>query len=315
MPMPLEAEHPIRVVANRTGLTPHVIRIWEKRYEAVKPRRSPTNRRFYTDHDIRKLILLRKASMLGRSIGQIAQMSVEQLQELIAADEAVSRPQRFELTNVDAPPESHLETCLAAVERLDSGLLESALTRASIFLSKPAFLERLVPALLVKIGEMWQEGSFGIVHEHLASSIIRTLLGKLAMSSEVHASAPSLIVSTPKGELHELGALVAASTAAYEGWRVTYLGPNLPAAEIAKAVHEIRARAVGLSIVYPSNDIEVRGELLQLRTAIPREVALIVGGRAAATYNALLHEIRAIQPATLSAFREELQRLKVAGAA
>jgi MerR family transcriptional regulator, light-induced transcriptional regulator len=313
--MPLQAEHPIRVVANRTGLTPHVIRIWEKRYGAVKPRRSPTNRRFYTDRDIRKLILLRKATLLGRSVGQIAQMSAEQLQELIAADEAALRPQRFELSNVDAPPESHLERCLAAIERLDSGLLESALTRASIFLSNPAFLETLMPTLLAKIGEMWQEGKFGIVHEHLASSIIRTLLGKLSTNPEVQASAPSLILSTPKGELHELGALLAASTAVTEGWRVTYLGPNLPAAEIAKAVHENRARAVGLSIVYPSNDIEVRGELLQLRTAVPREVALIVGGRAAATYNALLQEIRAIQPPTLSAFREELHRLKVVGAA
>lgn len=313
--MPLQAEHPIRVVANRTGLTPHVIRIWEKRYGAVKPRRSPTNRRFYTDHDIRKLILLRKATMLGRSVGQIAHLSAEQIQELIAADEAASRPQRFELSKVDAPPESHLERCLAAIERLDSGLLESELTRASIFLSKPAFLETLVPTLLGKIGEMWQDGSFGIVHEHLASSIIRTLLGKLSMNPEAQASASSLILSTPKGELHELGALLAASIAATEGWRVTYLGPNLPATEIARAVHESRPRAIGLSIVYPSNDIEVRGELLQLRTAIPREVALIVGGRAAVTYNALLHEIRAIQPPTLAAFREELRRLKVAGAA
>ena len=61
--------HPIKVVSRRTGLTPHVIRAWEKRYHAVTPKRTRTNRRVYTDEDVERLLLLRRATLAGRSIG------------------------------------------------------------------------------------------------------------------------------------------------------------------------------------------------------------------------------------------------------
>ena len=90
-------EHPIRVVAMRTGLTPHVIRIWEKRYSAVIPSRTATNRRFYTDEDIDRLSLLRRATNTGRSIGQIARLPLKELQELVKSDELLvaAGPGRF----------------------------------------------------------------------------------------------------------------------------------------------------------------------------------------------------------------------------
>ena len=47
----MEHDHPIQVVVRRTGLSPHVIRVWEKRYDAVVPTRTPTNRRRYSDAD------------------------------------------------------------------------------------------------------------------------------------------------------------------------------------------------------------------------------------------------------------------------
>ncbi|MBX7259713.1 MAG: MerR family transcriptional regulator, partial [Candidatus Hydrogenedentes bacterium] len=57
-----QSQHPIQVVALRTGLTPHVIRMWERRYAAVCPTRTPTNRRLYSDSDITRLRLLSRAT-------------------------------------------------------------------------------------------------------------------------------------------------------------------------------------------------------------------------------------------------------------
>ena len=82
-----EQGHPIRVVARRTGLTSHVIRVWEKRYGAVSPLRTPTNRRLYSDRDVERLQLLHRAILAGHSIGQIAQLPNERLRALVAADE------------------------------------------------------------------------------------------------------------------------------------------------------------------------------------------------------------------------------------
>ena len=86
--------HPIRVVARRTGLTPHVIRAWEKRYGAVTPHRTETNRRLYSQEDVERLTLLRRSTLLGRSIGQIAKMSTEELRRLVGEDETAQRARR-----------------------------------------------------------------------------------------------------------------------------------------------------------------------------------------------------------------------------
>lgn len=310
------AEHPIRIVALRTGLTPHVIRIWEKRYGAVAPARTATNRRFYTDSDIERLILLRRATLLGRSIGQVARLPTSQLKAIIRADEAASRSTvSVVVKREEATSASYLENCLTAIDKLDSSELGSVLNRASVILSKPALLEDLILPLLARIGDLWQAGSFSIVHEHMATSSIRTFVGKLSAAYEIPLSAPLLIVTTPSGELHELGALAAAATAAGEGWRVTYLGPNLPAAEILKAVHQDHVRAIALSIIYPSDNPEVRKELLHLRRSLPLDVTLMAGGAAAPSYAALLQEMGAILETDLSKFRVQLQRLKSPGPA
>ena len=81
-----EPRHPMKIVVRRSGLTPHVIRVWERRYGAVIPLRTPTNRRLYSDADIERLRVLRHLTHAGHSISHIAQLPMEQLQSLVRAD-------------------------------------------------------------------------------------------------------------------------------------------------------------------------------------------------------------------------------------
>ena len=83
-------EHPIQVVAQRTGLSPDVLRIWERRYAVVKPSRSATGRRLYSDRDVEHLLLLRRATLAGRSISQVADLDSEELRGLVEADEVAA---------------------------------------------------------------------------------------------------------------------------------------------------------------------------------------------------------------------------------
>jgi methylmalonyl-CoA mutase cobalamin-binding subunit len=85
-----------------------------------------------------------------------------------------------------------------------------------------------------------------------------------------------------------MGALLVAAMAANTGWDVTCLGASLPAAEIAGAARQKRARAVALSLVYPEDDARLPGELTLLRESLPAEVALLVGGRAMPAYRDVL---------------------------
>ena len=84
----------MKAVALKTGLSAHVIRAWEKRYRAVTPKRTPTNRRAYTTEDIDRLLLLRRATLAGRSIGQIAVLPTDQLRELVDTERAEHSAER-----------------------------------------------------------------------------------------------------------------------------------------------------------------------------------------------------------------------------
>jgi MerR family transcriptional regulator, light-induced transcriptional regulator len=311
-----EQGHTMKVVMRRTGLSPHVIRMWEKRYGAVVPSRTPTRRRLYTDAEIQRLLLLRQATLAGHSIGQIAQLPIERLRELVAAEAtAMPAPAASPRFHADgAPASAHLDACTTAVEQLDARALETALLRARVALSHTAFIETLIMPLMQNIGELWREGTLRIMHEHLASAVVRTLLGSLVTTAGIPPTAPHFIVTTPAGQLHEIGALIFASVASTEGWQVTYLGPNLPAEDIAAAAQQQHARAVGLSIVHPPDDPHLQQELVRLRQYLAPEVTVFVGGQAAAGYQDILQRIGAVLPSGLAEFRVHLETLRTAGA-
>lgn len=301
--------HPIGVVSRRTGLKPDLIRAWERRYGAVAPGRTDTRRRFYSDADISRLLLLKRVVDTGRSIGQVANLSNEELESLVV------EPGRREAAPVQAHgggeiADLYLELCLAAARRLEVGELELHLQRASVALSRTSLLDKLLVPLLHRIGELWHQGEMRPTHEHVASAVVRSFLGGMYHAYDIPATAPHLIATTPPRQRHELGALMVAAVAAGEGWRATYLGPDLPPEEIAAAATEKGAQAVALSLIYPPDDPRLADDLRRLRRLLSPSTALIAGGRACAAYAAVLDEIGAVRVPDLAALRRELDRLR-----
>ena len=103
---------------------------------------------------------------------------------------------------------------------------------------------------------------------------------------------------------------MAVATAASQGWQQTYLGPDLPAEDIAAAVEQTQAMAVALSIVFPGDDPLVKSELRKLRQLIPAGVPIFVGGRAAENYRDVFDEIGAVRVPDMPAFRTILEELR-----
>ena len=289
-------------------MSPHLIRMWERRYTAIEPDRTSTGRRLYSEDDIERLILLRRATLAGESIGQIANLDREELLDLLSREEAAedSAPGSAGAAGI----EQHLTLCLQAMKNLDAVTLETRLLRASVSLGQRAFLDKLLHPLLEITGDMWSDGRLKVAHEHLASSVIRSLLGSMYLSATADLSAPLLISTTPAGQLHEFGALMASVTAATCGWRTLYLGSNLPAEDIVETARERRAGSVALSIVYPSEDPVLVKELRRINQLKPDNLPLLVGGRAAYAYNEVLSEIGAVRIGGLDDLRKELARLK-----
>jgi DNA-binding transcriptional MerR regulator/methylmalonyl-CoA mutase cobalamin-binding subunit len=309
---------PVRLVALRTGLTPHVLRAWERRYGVVTPKRSDGGQRLYTGLDIERLRRLRRLTERGYAIGHLASLDLDELARLDqeSATEAVPAPQ------LDAEParpsgSSVAEVARAALQatrRLDAGKLQTILERAAVTRGVPEFLDRVVAPVLDDIGRGWREHSVSVAQEHLATAVFRRVLGWLLGVYDVDAAAPRLVVATPPGQLHELGALMVAVSAAAEGWAVTYLGPDLPVADLVSAAAETRARALAVSVVYVPDDRDLAAALRETRASLPSRVPLLLGGAAASTIG--LDELAGVVVlASLPELRVLLQRLAAEGAA
>jgi MerR family transcriptional regulator, light-induced transcriptional regulator len=276
--------HPIGVVAERTGLSPDVIRVWERRYGVVAPARDGAGHRSYSDADVERLRLLARATSGGRGIGQVAELETDELAELVRSDEAERRQVVDGVAHaLRAKPgvmeSAVVERSLARARDLNRQGLEAELQRAATLLDLSSFLEGVVAPLFLQIGEEWHAGRLTIAQEHLASAVASGLVARLmeAAGATVHPSAPRIVVGTPAGEHHEIGALMVAAEAAAHGWRVIYLGPDVPATEIVGAAREAGAGCVALSVVYGAG---VEAELTAVADGLPPSVDLLVGGAA-----------------------------------
>jgi len=303
----------MRAAARLTGLSPHVMRIWERRYGAVVPERSETDRRLYSQADIERLNLLRRATEAGHGIGQIATLPATELAVLVQHGEPAAIPagqggRTHQPGQLDA--EAYVEECYAAVQSMDATALEVALGGAMVQLGQIAALQNVVTPLMYRIGEAWRRGEARVSQEHMAAAAVRRFLGNIRYGSHGE-TAPLMIVATPTGQVHELGALMVAATADSEGWRVLYLGASLPAEELAAAAQRSGARAVALSIVYPADDPRLLDELALLRHHLPDTTTVVVGGRGSNSLRPSLEALRIAQMPDIAALRDFLaaQRL------
>lgn len=272
---PAEPRHPIRVVTERTGLSPDVLRAWERRYEAVKPARGEGRHRLYSDDDIRRLTLIVRAMQAGRAVASVVSLPSEDLERLVAEDAELGVERR-------APAHDHLARGMEAVRDLDPELLERLLRRAVLSLGISKFLEQVLAPMIEEVGDRWHAGELRVAQEHAASAAIERILGWLLRELAPNAGAPRLLMATPAGERHGLGALMAAVAAAVDGWHVTWLGTDLPAAEIAGAARRDPPDLVGISVASRDGNGVVSAEVQQLRTAIDPDIPLLLGGRGAA---------------------------------
>ena len=304
-----DVRHSIKVVAMRTGLSAHVIRVWEKRYGTVTPGRTEGNRRLYRSEDIERLRVLKLATDAGHSIGDIARLPTERVARLLAEDFSAGR-------KVDLPASSTgdaaewVAAAHEAVVAMNADGLAALLERCSVALGQMKLLTAVIVPLVERIGTEWRDGHLKVAQEHIATATIRTFLGQTGRPMALHPAAPTLVATTPAGQMHELGAALAAAAARSLGWRVVYAGASLPAEEIASAVLAQRALAVALSILHPADDPYLPAELQRLRRLLPAKVHLIVGGAGCAAYATALASCGATMVRDLGQFEAAMDRLR-----
>ena len=180
----------IKYVADQTGLSTHVIRIWERRYSAIEPSRDKNNRRLYSKNDIEKLKLLKIATSHGQSIGEIADFNLEKLRDVYndQLNKTISTP---DINNkLDRDIESIIEKCIIAIEKFDSYELEKIIREASISFGSFKLLTDILSPLMELVGEKWSKGDLNPANEHFASEVVENYLKTIILRTNIQKNAP-----------------------------------------------------------------------------------------------------------------------------
>ena len=307
--------HPIQVVTRRTGVSADVLRVWEKRYAVVTPVRSTSGRRLYSDADIERLRLMVQATRTGRTIGQVAALPsaalVELLDEKAPAERLSLRRERADATpRLQAAAGDLFEACIDAIARFDAVTLDLLLRRAVVALSADDFLDAIVLPLVEQLRVQLLDGSLRRPHGHLAHAVLRRVLDHVVATATAPLALRDVVVTTLGDQAPELDALIVAAATAADGWRVTYVGPRVPADDVADTLALLDAHVLILSLAAPPGDREIPRELRRLRALLPAHVELLVVGSTPDVHRSSIVDTGATPLAGLGALRARLRELR-----
>ena len=256
-----DGTYEIHEVAELTGLAPARLRAWERRYEVVRPQRMPNGYRAYTADQVALLRAFARLIEGGERIGDLAARARE---EVLA---------QAETRALDGSPQAAL---LDAIRTFDREQLEALVAQQLALRGLRGFAELVVMPLAQSVGDLWALGKIPIAAEHLASEVVlHALKGGLRMS---RGTGPLVLGGCLPGERHEWGFLATLALAQEDGWRIHYLGADLPINEVIEAAWQLAPARVAFS---SSDPAVVRASFPALASALsklpPRTVAVIGG--------------------------------------
>jgi MerR family transcriptional regulator, light-induced transcriptional regulator len=261
----------IHEVAELTGLATARLRAWERRYEVVRPRRMSNGYRAYTADQVALLRAFARLIEAGERIGDLAAWPRE---EVLA---------RADARTLDGSPQAAL---LEAVRMFDRERLEGLVAQQLSLRGLRAFAEDVVLPLAQSVGDQWALGKIPIAAEHLASEVVvHALKGGLRMA---RGSGPLVVGACLPGERHEWGFLAALAVLQEHGWRVHYLGADLPVEEVMEAAWRLRPRGIAFSGSDPNLVRTTLPALAALRTRLPPDTLAVIGGGGAEPHARLL---------------------------
>ena len=300
--------HLIQVVNRRTGLSSDVIRVWEKRYQAVISHRNETNRRLYSDKDVDKLTLLKRAIAAGRRIGDIAALSYDDLFELVMGDES-SASIGYKRPNTGTIMELFDES-VSCIKEMNSWKLDNVLSNAVALLSTNDLLIEFIKPLSNYIQDECSRGTIRYSQEKMSKLCIRTCLNnlylKLRSSKE---DCPRLVIASLLSEHEHLDTIMHMIVAQNVGWDLTYIGNGVPHDEITYTASSVNAQLVVLAINNPRDIARKIYEIKHIRKHAKKTEDIILIGSQCGEYKQLSNDFNINISADLTSFRLTLERL------
>lgn len=217
------AVYSIKDLEKLSGIQAHTIRIWEKRYQLVRPKRTNTNIRVYTDEDLKRLLNVAILNNNGLKISKIAKLSDNEVKNKI-----------LNLTEDAGKTENQIDALVMSMIELNELKFEKLLSRLVLQIGFEETITKVIYPFLHKIGVLWQTGNINPAQEHFITNLIRQKLF-VAIDSVLIDELPDkkkFILFLPEGELHDIGLLYYTYLIKKMGHQVIYLGQSVPFPDI-----------------------------------------------------------------------------------
>lgn len=213
------AIYSIKDLEKLSGIQAHTIRIWEKRYQLVRPKRTDTNIRVYTDDDLKRLLNVAILNNNGIKISKIAKLSDDEVRNKILG-----------FTGDISKAENQIDVLIMSMIELNEQKFEKILSRLVLQIGFEDTITKIIYPFLNKVGILWQTGSINPAQEHFITNLIRQKLFVAIDSiiSEDVSGKKRFILFLPEGELHDIGLLYYAYLIKKCGHHVIYLGQSVP---------------------------------------------------------------------------------------
>ena len=263
----------IKAVADRTGVSVHTLRAWEKRYGVPSPARDTDNRyRLYDEHDIADVLFLKQQGDAGVAP---AQASALLRQRQIASTATLE-------VGANQPSYAMRSSLIDAFAKADEPRARQILDEAfALFTSEQVALQVIEPAMH-EIGERWKRNEMAIWQEHLASNLVQQkLLAILQALPALPASAPALVAACAPSEKHQIGLTIFAWLARRQGWRIVFLGQDTPLDDLANLAPIYKPNATVVSI---TTVVGLASLIPWLDPAKRPATPIVIGGRMANTF-------------------------------
>jgi DNA-binding transcriptional MerR regulator/methylmalonyl-CoA mutase cobalamin-binding subunit len=274
----------IQLASQLSGVASATIRAWEKRYNAVVPDRAENKHRLYSENDIEKLAVLFSLTELGQSIGKIAHLELEELKVIYTR--LTHRP--YEEKHVVTPNHEKIDTekmlsnFFLALASYKLDIISHELEKAGMMLSPRELCLKILIPLFQEIGNKVYNNELNIAQEHTLSALVRFYLGQMIGQhyQKTLTRDDLILITTPEGELHEIGILGAALLCVHYGLKIIYLGANLPAESLSEAANALNPKAIilGVSRYELSNEQSFDEYLKKLKLHLTTDPTLLIGG-------------------------------------
>jgi len=205
------------------GIKAHTLRIWEKRYGIINPKRTSTNIRYYLDEDLQKVLNIALLNRNGIKISKIAKMTNEQIQNEVS-----------QLTEVDGTSNDKMDALIFAMLELNEYKFNKMLDHNIAEKGYEVTMNDIIYPFMDKLSMMWIAGSIKGVHENFVASVIRrkTIIAIDEFSQAYDEDAPTFLLYLPKNETHELSLLFLHFLLKKIGVNVINLGTQVPLIDV-----------------------------------------------------------------------------------